>query len=88
VKNDQEVKETLVRYSAPTKYCLFPYGQIWKHMGDGEQYTLYIQASINENEPNWLKMGDFLERVFHRQLNDPLFIEQCLALYAPDISVT
>ncbi len=89
MENDQDQRGVLVKYSAPSKYCLFPYGQIWQHMGDDNNSTLYIQASINQEEPKWIKMGDFLERVFAaRLMNDPLFLENLLAVYSPDISVT
>lgn len=77
---NQEQKEVLVKYSAPTKLCLLPYGQIWKHLLDDDQYALYIQISKDLEAPQWVKMGDFLEKVYGDLLMDPKFIDNCLKL--------
>jgi hypothetical protein len=75
------MQEILIKYSVPSKFCLEPYGTIWKQMHDGEAYTLFIQAGINAEEPDWQKMSDFLEKVFEDKFDDANFIADCLKKY-------
>ena len=80
MKSKQDQKEILVKYSAPTKLCTFPYGQIWKHLLDNDQYALYIQISTDLEAPQWVKMGEFLEKVYGDLVLDHAFIDNCLKL--------
>ncbi len=77
---DQKQGSVLVRYSAPNKLCMSPYGQIWKNTHDDNLYSLYIQTSKDANEPHWLKMGEFLEKAFAHQITEEKFIKNCLKM--------
>ena len=58
--NQELVEERiLIKYSAPTKFCYSPYGQLWRQMHDNNESTLYIQLSRNEEEPEWCKYQTF-----------------------------
>ncbi len=82
-----EKRAVLVKYSAPTKLCSFPYGQIWKSMHDDEKFSLYIQTNKNIDEPHWMRMSDFLEKAFEDQLSDDEFIKKCLKMFANHIDI-
>jgi hypothetical protein len=75
--------EVILRYTIPTRYDKAPYGVICKVMGESEtNYDLYIQVSPDDVEySEWVKMGDFLEWAFKKELFDKDFIEGCLHLY-------
>lgn len=75
------MQDFLIKYSIPSKFCFEPYGTIWQQMHDGDAYTLFIQASKNPEEPDWQKMGDFLEKVFENKFGHDGFIEHCLKEY-------
>lgn len=74
-------EKCLVRYTAPTKVCSLVCGQIWKHVKDDGKYRYWIQSSQDSTNPEWLPMGEFLERVFADKLLDKDFIGQCLDTY-------
>lgn len=78
------MQEMLIKYSVPSKFCHEPYGALWKQMHDGCAYTLFIQAGKNPEEPDWLKMSDFLVKVFENKFEHSGFIEQCLKQYHKD----
>lgn len=68
----------MIKYSCPTRYDIAPFGEICVVKGDNNQDTLYIQTA-QEGEPAlWLRMGEFLEKVFEQSLMDPEFIKDCL----------
>ncbi len=73
-------EKILIKYSAPSKFTNEPYGQIWKAMHDDNLSTLYIQTSRNEEDPHWMKMGEFLEKAFGQQVTEESFIKGCLEL--------
>lgn len=70
----------LVRYSAPTKYDSAEYGQIWRQQLDN-RYEQYIQVSKDEEKPEWIKMGVFLEKALCHKFYDETFIKECLKQY-------
>jgi len=71
------VSSWLVKYSAPSKLCLEPYGQIWQQINDDGLYTLWVQVSKKEDEAHWLKMGEFLEKVYADRIKTDRFMAQC-----------
>lgn len=76
-------EDVILRYTVPTRYDKAPYGAICKVVSDGDKFDLYIQLASDDVEENhWLKMGDFLEVAFKKEiLNDKDFIKSCLELY-------
>lgn len=73
--------ERLVRYSHPTRLDIAPYGKIWESIINDDFPVLYIQASTDEHTPNWIRLGDFLERAFVNLLHEESFIQECLKLH-------
>jgi len=71
----------VIKYSAPTKFCYEPYGQVWKQLHDNEEYSLYVQVSESQEDPCWITMGQFLEKSFHDSLSDEKFIQNCLSVF-------
>lgn len=76
-----EQRNVVIRYSAPSKFCLLPYGHIWKQMHDNDEFSLFVQTSPKEDEPQWVTMGSFLEKSFASQLLQESFIADCLPLF-------
>ena len=74
--------DIILRYTVPTRYDKAPYGAICKVIEE-DKYELYIQVASDDVEENhWLKMGDFLEVAFKKEiLTDKEFIKGCLELY-------
>jgi hypothetical protein len=70
----------LVRYSAPTKYDTAEYGKVWQQMLD-DGSKAFIQVSKDEQNPHWVEMGKFLEKVFAHKLYDEDFVLECLNIY-------
>lgn len=61
-----------------------PYATICKVVKgyDGnEEESFYIQISKNEEKPNWITMGEFLEVAFRGRFEKKPFIEECLKKY-------
>jgi hypothetical protein len=70
----------LIRYSAPTRFDLAEYGTRWnQHLDDAQE--LWIQTSRDESNPLWMKMGNFLELVFAKELETEKFLKECLEKY-------
>ncbi len=70
----------LIRYSAPTKYDTALYGAIWIQMLD-DCKDMYIQVSKDDQNPQWIRIGKFLEKAFSANLFDEDFISKCLEAY-------
>lgn len=75
-----EEKVHALKYTVPTRYDMAPYGQIWVKANDSNVVDVFIQASKNDS-PNWISMGQLLERAFSEKLSDPEFINECLEIY-------
>lgn len=60
-----------------------PYAQVCKViLGYPEETaTYYIQLSHNEEKPNWVQFGEFLEYVFEEKITDEKFVQNCLDIY-------
>lgn len=69
------------KFSVPTKFDMAPYGTVWKSLGDGENYELWIQACRDQFDPQWIKMGSFLERVYKDKFTDEKWLNEILKLY-------
>jgi hypothetical protein len=77
------MEDIILRYTVPTRYDKAPYGAICKVSYEGDKHEFYIQIASDDVEENhWLKMGDFLEIAFRKEiLEDKEFIKGCLELY-------
>jgi len=75
----------ITRYNAPSKFVKAPYASIVKVINDtsGEvaTYDLFIQVSPDEENPEWLTMGDFLTKVLEFKLHDSHYINELLGLF-------
>lgn len=74
----------LIRYtSAPTDYDCAYWGSICTVFlnDDGSQKEFYVQSSLDADKPIWIKASDMFLKVYEKKLQDPKFIEECLAEY-------
>lgn len=76
IKNEKMI----VKYTAPSRFEEAAWSTICKVMGEGEEYELYIQISMDQHQPEWVKMRHLLEKAFSNLLVDPEFIDICLQL--------
>lgn len=73
-------EKMIVRYTAPSRFEEATWSTICKVMGEGEDHELYIQISMDQHQPEWIKMRHLLEKAFAELLTDPEFIHICLQL--------
>lgn len=73
--------EPIIRYNAPTRYDLAPYGSICKVMEENESYKLYFQISESPDTATWITVGELLEKTFNSFLMDNEFINACIDIY-------
>lgn len=71
--------EIIKVYCAPTKFTCASYGTVLEEVG-GSLPLLYIQTSTDEAEPQWERLGSFLEFV-HRDKLTEVFIDNALMIY-------
>lgn len=77
----------MIRYTAPpTKYDNAPYGTICTvHLNDdGTDRQIYIQASQDENNPDWQSIEEIVIQAYKPLFNNPCFIKDCLEIVRPD----
>ena len=67
-----------VMFCMPSKFAKEEPGTIVKVMGEGEAYSLYIQASPTKDSPEWIEWGIFLGIALDDRLSDAPFISHCL----------
>ena len=74
-----------VRYSAPSKFDSAPHTTIAKVVTglgkDNETYKYYIQASKNDQQPEWMRMGDFLEIALESLFTRQTFVDETSLMY-------
>lgn len=74
----------MIKYvSPPTKVDIAPQGTICSLFlnDDGTEQELYIQTSLNENDPVWISAQDLLLTVYKDRLKDASFLADCLKQY-------
>jgi hypothetical protein len=77
----------MIRYNDPTRYDKAPYGTICHVHGDDDVIIKqFIQLSTENTTAQWEPLGDFLLKVFHEQLSNTTFIQECLKKYHPPSS--
>ena len=80
-----ETKQIVVRYSVPTRYDTAPFGTLYQVHGDDHQdKVLYIQVSHDVDQPEWMRMSDFLEHVFRNEIYDYRFVSALLDMFHDD----
>ena len=78
----RKMENIKVMYCMPSKFTKEEPGTIIKVMGDGEFFSLYIQASSSKESPEWIDWGTFLSIALEDKINDPEFISGCLTEYS------
>lgn len=68
----------IVRYVNPTVYDKEKFGTIWETKIDDYESIFYIQAS--ENEPNWLKLSVYIEKLLKNYYNNQIDKTEILTL--------
>lgn len=70
------------RIFPPTRYDKAPYKQIDSVKDEeGAGIEFYIQLNKDEDNPQWLLMGEFLTRVYVDKFGDQEFIDECIRKY-------
>ena len=75
----------MIRYtSAPTKFDKAPHGTFCSVMlnDEGTQQELYVQASRNEDDPQWISAEQLLVAAFKDKITDICFLQECLQTIA------
>lgn len=70
------------RIFPPTRYDKAQYRQIVRvkdEEGAGEEF--YIQLSDDEENPNWVILGELFVIAFRDKLSDEKFIDNCIKKY-------
>lgn len=69
--------EIVIRYTAPGRYDVAPYGTICKVIGDGDSSELFVQLSEDLDAPSWMTMAKMFEGVFSRFIDKQDFVSRC-----------
>ncbi len=65
-------------FHPPTKLSKEPHLSLW-YMAENSPTSVYIQTSEDEQNPIWLKLGDVLEMIYRKELDqDEGFIQAVL----------
>lgn len=70
-----------IRYTAPpTKYDVAPLGTLCSVLknDDGTDTELFIQTSLDENDPIWLSAAEIVLQRYRNELQNPCFVVSCL----------
>ena len=70
----------LNRMNAPTEYCYEPYSTQWRLQSDGAEIC-YVQISLDEAKPRWVRYGEILEANMYHKLEDRKFMKDLLMRY-------
>ena len=70
------------RIFPPTRYDKAPYKQIdCVKDEEGAGVDCYIQLNDDEENPQWVLVGEFLYKAFAHKLKDEMFIDECIKRY-------
>ena len=72
--------ESIIRYSAPTKFDKAPQFTVCKVVDDDKNETIYVQVGDDPDYGTWMKMTDLVGKAFSTLLEDQEFIKTCLEL--------
>ena len=71
---------SIIRYNKPSRLDNAPFGTMYEVIVEHEQPAeFFIQVSRDDQAPNWLSRGAFLELAFSKELREDKFIENCLS---------
>ena len=70
------------RHTVPTRFDYAPYGTITCVKAAHDTY--YIQLAEEDDQANWLTLGQVLDIVFQRYYDNPEFVAELLQLYYDD----
>ena len=71
-----------VKYRSPNSLSREPYGTLWREFDDNKGIAYFIQTSSNEEEPDWVPLGDFLESVLADDLmRDEVLLQEYLTRF-------
>lgn len=73
-------EKLITRYKVPTKFDFAEYGAACR-VQDGDSVSYFIQLSADEEKPNWVPLGNFLEKAFSSYITHGRFLHECLRLY-------
>jgi hypothetical protein len=73
-------EKMITRYCVPGKLDFAEYGAICK-VQDGDNQSLFIQLSADEEKPYWMPVGNFLEKTLAEFLGNGKFLHECLRIY-------
>jgi hypothetical protein len=73
----------ITKYTRLTKYDKAEKGSICEVILTDNQIAgeLYIQINDNDVDPCWVPIGQFLQKVFRKCLDNEEFIAECMRLY-------
>jgi hypothetical protein len=66
------------KYVTPTKYDKAPLKCIWKVI---DQEQSYIQVSEDQENPQWIEIGSFLQKSFGNFMNNKNFVDECFRAF-------
>lgn len=73
-------EKLITLYKVPGKLDFAEYGAICK-VQDGDHTCMFIQLSADEERPQWMPVGIFLEKTFGEFLTHGKFLHECLRIY-------
>jgi hypothetical protein len=74
MQHDRDHIHIIKRMSAPTDYCYEPHGTQWHMITDDGNEICYVQMSLDESRPWWVRYGLLLESYMHHKLEDADFM--------------
>ena len=72
--------DSLIRYSAPTKFDKAPQFTVCKVVDDDKNETIYVQIGDDPEYGTWMKFTDLVGKAFSSLLEDEEFIKMGLKL--------
>jgi len=79
-----ENEKIIIRYSPPTRYDNHTLGSVCKVLSDNNSYTYYIKIDETQDHSQWVTSGQLLEKIFDKYMEQPKFIDACLAFLKTD----
>lgn len=71
----------VVKFANPSILDKHPYKTVWKSCKNTEQSDVYIQLSIDDENPNWVRFGSILERLLEDEILHKDFIDQVIEIF-------
>jgi hypothetical protein len=68
----------ITKFTGPTKYDHHKFGSIWLNQVDDKESIFYIQISNSEDCPNWMRLEDYLKKLFQNYFFKQLTKEEII----------